>query len=79
MKTDITSQFRDPQENNSFFTFLARNYKLSSFFLPKKKPHNDSLTESEKERLSALIKEQDYYEINSIIKSRYAPVKKNFK
>ena len=71
LHTDNTSSKSKEQENKSFFTFLAKNYKLSSLFLPKKKPINDSLTENDKERLSALIKEKDYYEINTIIKSRY--------
>lgn len=76
MKSKDPSGKSKEQENTSFFTFLAKNYNLSTLFLPNKKPANDSLTESEKERLHALIKDKDYYEINTIIKDRYSSVKK---
>ena len=76
MKTKDPSSKLKEQENTSFFTFLAKNYNLSTLFLPTKKPVNDTLTESEKERLRALIKDKDYYEINTIIKSRYSSLKK---
>ncbi len=55
----------------SFFSFLSDNYELSRFVLPKKKPANDLLNTAEMERLKELMKEKDFYEINSIIKSRY--------
>jgi hypothetical protein len=55
----------------SFFSFLADNYELSPFVLPKKKPENDSLNMAEMKELQELMEEKDFYEINSIIKSRY--------
>lgn len=55
----------------SFFSFLSDNYELSRFVLPKKRPLNDSLHPGEMERLKELIREKDFYEINTIIKSRY--------
>ena len=55
----------------SFFTFLSNNYELSRFVLPKKKPENDSLNPSEIAQLQELMNEKDFYEINTIIKSRY--------
>lgn len=55
----------------SFFTFISENYEQSKFFLPKKKPLNDSPDKTEMEKLLALIIENDPYEINRIIKRRY--------
>jgi hypothetical protein len=61
------------QENRimSFFSFLSENYELSRFVLPKRKPANDSLNSAEMEKLRELMQEKDFYEINTIIKSRY--------
>lgn len=56
----------------SFYTFLADNYELSKFVLPKKQPINDALNEEEKERLLELMYEKDFYEINTIIRKRYS-------
>lgn len=55
----------------SFYSFLAENYELSKFVLPKKLPANDLLNESEKELLLELMYEKDFYEINCIIRRRY--------
>ena len=55
----------------SFFSFLNDNYELSPFVLPKKKPVNDLLNKDEMEKLKELMNDKDFYEINSIIKSRY--------
>ena len=55
----------------SFFTFLADNYELSPFVLPKKRPENDLLEQDEMQKLRELMMEKDFYEINTIIKSRY--------
>lgn len=55
----------------SFYSFLADNYELSKFVLPKKLPYNDLLNESEKEQLLELMYEKDFYEINTIIRKRY--------
>lgn len=55
----------------SFYSFLAENYELSKFVLPKKMPINDYLNEQEKEQLMELMYEKDFYEINSIIRKRY--------
>ena len=55
----------------SFFSFLSDNYELSRFVLPKKKPVDDSLDQSEMKRLEELMRDKDFYEINTIIKSRY--------
>lgn len=59
------------QENPSFFTFLLENYELSPFVLPKKRPENDLLSDEEMKRLQDLMDDKDFYEINTIIKSRY--------
>ncbi len=56
----------------SFYSFLADNYELSKFVLPKKQPINDSLNDNEKEQLLELMYDKDFYEINSIIKQRYS-------
>ena len=55
----------------SFFSFLSDNYELSRFVLPKRRPSNDTLNTDEMERLMELMKEKDFYEINTIIKGRY--------
>ena len=55
----------------SFFSFISDNYELSRFVLPKKRPANDSLNKEEMHKLEELMKEKDFYEINTIIKSRY--------
>lgn len=55
----------------SFFSFLADNYELSRFVLPKKQPENDILETEEMFKLQELIREKDFYEINTIIKGRY--------
>ena len=55
----------------SFFTFLAENYELSKFVLPKKRPIDDTLKREEMEALTNLMKEKDFYEINTIIRKRY--------
>lgn len=55
----------------SFSSFLADNYELSKFVLPKKKPADDSLNTDEMKRLQDLIFEKDFYEINIIIRKRY--------
>jgi hypothetical protein len=56
----------------SFYSFLADNYELSKFVLPKKQPNNDVLDEQEKERLIELMYDKDFYEINTIIRKRYS-------
>ena len=56
----------------SFSSFLAEKYEQSKFFLPKKKPLDDSINKDEMDKLLELILEKDFYEINSIIKKRYA-------
>jgi hypothetical protein len=55
----------------SFYSFLADNYELSKFVLPKKNPVNDALSEAEKAQLIELMKDKDFYEINTIIRKRY--------
>ena len=55
----------------SFYSFLSDNYELSRFVLPKKKPLNDGLSIMERDKLKELMREKDFYEINTIIKSRY--------
>lgn len=55
----------------SFFTFLSDNYELSTFVLPKNKPENDHLDTEEMNKLTELMMDKDFYEINTIIKSRY--------
>ena len=62
----------DKQRTMSFYSFLADNYELSKFVLPKKQPQNDLLNESEKDQLTELMYEKDFYEINTIIKKRYS-------
>lgn len=57
--------------DKSFHSFLSRNYVLSDFVMPSKKPSNDSLSAEERERLKELMNDNDYYEINNIIRSRY--------
>jgi len=57
----------------SFYSFLSENYELS-FVLPKKRPVNDGLSSLEKEKLSELMREKDFYEINTIIKNRYKAI-----
>lgn len=59
----------------SFFSFLAENYELSKFVLPKKRPENDILNKEDMKRLIELMQDKDYYEINTMIKSRYIPAK----
>jgi hypothetical protein len=56
----------------SFFSFLTDNYELSKFILPKKKPIDDSLDGDEMKKLLVLIEEKDFYEINTIIRTRYS-------
>ncbi|TAL62224.1 MAG: hypothetical protein EPN85_03245 [Bacteroidetes bacterium] len=58
----------------SFFSFLSDNYELSKFVLPKKRPENDHLDKTERNKLEKLMQEKDFYEINSIIKGRYKTV-----
>jgi hypothetical protein len=55
----------------SFYSFLADNYELSKFVLPKKQPLNDNMDEQEKEQLIELMYDKDFYEINTIIRKRY--------
>ena len=55
----------------SFYNFLANNYELSKFVLPKKSPVNDTMNEKEKSQLIELMKDKDFYEINTIIRKRY--------
>ena len=55
----------------SFYSFLADNYELSKFVLPKKFPTNDTLDENEKTQLIELMNDKDFYEINTIIRKRY--------
>lgn len=66
-------QNRSIQENRimSFFSFLSENYELSRFVLPKKRPENDILESEEMMKLQELMLDKDFYEINTIIKSRY--------
>ena len=56
----------------SFYSFITNHYDLSIFFLPKEKPTNDTLNENEMKRLKELIEDNDFYEINSIIRHRYS-------
>ena len=56
----------------SFFSFLTDHYELSKFVLPKTKPADDSINNDEVEKLLELMYEKDFYEINSIIRKRYA-------
>lgn len=56
----------------SFFSFLSEHYELSPFVLPKKRPENDLLDKVEMERLKELMRDKDFYEINTIIKGRYS-------
>jgi hypothetical protein len=58
----------------SFFSFLAENYELSQFVLPKIKPNDDSLDKDEMDKLIDLIMDKDFYEINSIIRKRYKTI-----
>ena len=60
------------ENETSFFDFIYRNYRLSKFVLPHEKPKDDSLDVELKEILSNLIEENDYYEVNTIIKRRYS-------
>lgn len=64
---------KSTQNNNtmSFYNFISNNYALSPFILPNKRPLNDSLENSEMEKLIELMREKDYYEINQIITKRY--------
>lgn len=55
----------------SFFTFLADNYELSKFVLPKNKPADDTLDHNQMEKLMELMMDKDFYEINTIIRARY--------
>ena len=55
----------------SFYNFLANNYELSKFVLPKKTPVNDAMNDKEKAQLIELMKDKDFYEINTIIRKRY--------
>jgi hypothetical protein len=72
MTNTQTSDSLDKHRTMSFFSFLTDNYELSKFILPKKKPINDLLDNDEKKRLVALMEEKDFYEINSIIRTRYS-------
>jgi len=56
----------------SFFSFLSDNYELSKHVLPKKKPTDDTLQQDEMDMLLELIMDKDFYEINTIIRKRYA-------
>lgn len=56
----------------SFYTFLADNYELSKFVLPKKQPINDRLDDQEMQLLIELMNDKDFYEINTIIRRRYS-------
>ena len=56
----------------SFYSFITDNYELSKFVLPKKKPLDDSINMDEVIKLRELMLEKDFYEINGIIKKRYA-------
>ena len=56
----------------SFYSFLKDNYELSPFVLPKIRPTNDTLNNTEKKRLIELMNEKDFYEINTIIRKRYS-------
>ena len=58
----------------SFFSFLSDNYELSPFVLPKKKPIDDTLNNEEMKKLQELMLEKDFYEINTIIRDRYAEI-----
>jgi len=58
----------------SFHSFLADNYELSKFVLPKKHPANDELDEKERAQLIEYMEDKDFYEINSIIRKRYKVV-----
>ncbi len=70
--TDMqTSDSFNKHSTRSFFSFLTDNYEISKFILPKKKPIDDSLDNDEMKKLLVLMEEKDFYEINSIIKSRY--------
>ena len=70
-------QNKSIQDNRimSFFTFLSDNYELSPFVLPKKRPANDVLDKAEMHKLKELMKDKDFYEINTIIKTRYGSAK----
>lgn len=71
--TAETTKNESIQQNRimSFFSFLSENYELSRFVLPKKRPENDLLDNAEMKRLKELMLDKDFYEINTIIKSRY--------
>ena len=71
MKLGNASKSLEKQKTMSFFTFLAENYELSRFVLPKQKPLNDNLEVQERDKLIELMNEKDFYEINTIIKKRY--------
>ena len=72
MKDGDTSESLQKQRAMSFFSFLSDNYELSKFVLPKKKPIDDSLQKDEMNTLLELILDKDFYEINTIIRKRYA-------
>lgn len=67
-----TSDSLHKHRTMSFFSFLTDNYELSKFILPKKKPIDDSLDGDEMKKLLVLIEEKDFYEINTIIRTRYS-------
>ena len=72
MVNDTTSDSLQNQRVMSFFSFLSDNYELSKFVLPKKKPIDDTLQKDEMDMLLELMMDKDFYEINTIIRKRYA-------
>ncbi len=71
MQNEETNKSIQKQRNMSFYSFLNDNYELSKFVLPKVKPVNDTLDKEEMNKLTDLIMDKDFYEINSIIRNRY--------
>ena len=71
MQDGETSESIQNNRIMSFYTYLNDNYELSKFVLPKKRPFDDSLNGDQMRRLEELMREKDFYEINTIIRTRY--------
>ncbi|HXC03623.1 MAG TPA: hypothetical protein VNZ86_02655 [Bacteroidia bacterium] len=56
----------------SFYRFLTEESELSPLLRFKIKPDIEKLPEEEKQKLIELIREKDYYEVNSMLRRRFS-------
>ncbi|MFI5148978.1 MAG: hypothetical protein ACHQRM_04545 [Bacteroidia bacterium] len=56
----------------SFYEFLKKDSGISPLLKPIIKPDIEKLSDEEREKLITLIRDKDYYEVNSLLKKCFS-------